>query len=450
MSPRLALLLLFPPLAAVGQEESADGGAPASSGSADAGAEGPHLELEGLPELSSPAAAEAAATEQQAEVSYERRLAPTADLAQRAAAILDRTTLGGYAEHDFILSKGGRSTFRNHRYVLFVYSQISEQVSTATEVEFEFAGSPLKRDGILGAGEVLLEFSVVDVKVADWLVFRAGVILVPVSAYNLRHDAAAQELPERPIAYTTVVPTTWFESGAGVLGQLRLPLDMRLSYELYAVNGLDARIFDVQGLRGARGSHLEDNNHDKAILGRVALSPRLGMEAGLSGYSGAYDLEGRRVNLANLDFFWRLGRFDFTGEVVRVFIDPGFVQGFPESSEANTRSRVPPGMFGFYAQANARFRVEPLFRLLPEEWKEGHFTASLRYEEKDTDTEFVTAGDAARLTVGLNFRPIPPFVFKNSFHWEKTGASGEQPHLWSREFWRENEWTYIGSAAFLF
>jgi hypothetical protein len=455
--PLLLSLLLTPALGLAQQEpvspEAGKAAQPAEQGAQDTAAEGPRLELEGLEDPATAGRAASAGGTAQApnvEKSFEERLAPENTLAQRAAAILDRTTLGGYAEHDFIVGKGDHSTFRNHRYVLFVYSHISERVSTATEIEFEFAGSPLKRNGQLGAGEVLLEFSVVDLKLAEWLTFRAGVILVPMGSYNLRHDAPAQELAERPIAYTTVVPTTWFESGAGFLGGFDVG-DLRLSYELYAVNGLDARIFDGVGLRGARGSHLEDNNNDKALVGRVAASPFLGLEAGLSGYTGAYDLEGRRVNMINADVFWRLGPWDLTGEYVRVFIDPGFVQGFPEGSPANTRERVPGGMSGFYAQANYRFRIEPFFRALPDEWRDGHFTASVRYEEKNTDTEFVTAGDVARLTLGLNFRPLPPYVIKNSFHWQKTGAAGtEQPHVWSRGFWKENSWEYIASVAFLF
>ncbi|HSP79337.1 MAG TPA: hypothetical protein VLQ93_12455 [Myxococcaceae bacterium] len=440
------LSLLLVPLAGLAQAPE-----DAPRASEEAPQEGPVLELEGLEDPAGTGlAADATSVDPAAaQETFTQRLQPTTTLSQRAAAILDRTTLGGYAEHDFILPREGASTFRNHRYVLFVYSHISERISTATEIEFEFAGSPLKRNGLLGAGEVLLEFSVVDLMLTDWLTFRAGVILVPVGAYNLRHDAPAQELAERPIAYTTVVPTTWFESGAGFLGGFDLG-DWRLSYEVYAVNGLDAKIFDGPGLRGARGSHLEDNNGDKALTGRLAISPFLGLEAALSGYTGAYDLEGRRVNMVNADVFWRLGPLDLTGEVVRVFIDPGYVQGFPDGSPANTRERVPVGMTGFYAQANYRFRIEPFFRLLPDEWRDGHFTASVRYEEKDTDTEFVTAGDAARLTLGLNWRPLPPYVLKNSFHWQKTGAGGQQPHVWSRYFWEENDWQYIASVAYLF
>ncbi len=416
--------------------------------------DGPRLELEGLEDPAQTGGASATHTpEPSAEAAREtfnQRLEPTTTLSQRAAAILDRTTIGGYAEHDFLLPQQGRTTFRNHRYVLFVYSHISERISTATEIEFEWAGSPLKRNGILGAGEVLLEFSVVDLMITEWLTFRAGVILVPMGSYNLRHDAPAQELADRPIAYTSVVPTTWYESGAGFLGGFDLGNDWRLSYEVYAINGLDAKILDGQGFLGARGSNLEDNNDDKAIVGRVSLSPFLGLDTGVSGYTGAYDLEGRRVNMVNADVFWRVGAWDFTGEVVRAFIDPGYVQGFPGGSLANTRDRVPTGMFGFYAQVNHRFRIEPFFRLLPDEWHDGHFTASLRYEEKDTDMEFVSTGDVARLTVGLNFRPLPPYVLKSNFFWEKSGGDGLQPHVWTPDFWSQGHWTFMASAAYLF
>lgn len=463
--PMISLLALLAPLTVLAQAPATAPDAPRTPqmtppppASPPPTGQGPRLELEGLEDPAHPgtsatpqAATEAAESPEQAvQETFKKRLQPTTTLAQRAAAILNRTTIGGYAENDFLLPEQGGATFRNHRYVIFVYSHISERISTATEVEFEFAGSPVKRDGILQAGEALLEFSVVDLKLTDWLTFRAGVILVPMGGYNLRHDAPAQELPDRPIAYTSVVPTTWYESGGGFLGSFNLGRDLRLSYEAYAINGLDARINDQQGLLGARGSNLVDNNNDKGLVARVSISPFLGLEAGLSGYTGAYDQEHRRVNMVNADVFWRAGSLDLTGEVVRVFIDPGYVQGFPDGSTANTRDRVPTGMFGFYAQANYRFRIEPFFRLLPDEWHDGHFTLSLRYEEKDTDTEFITTGDASRLTLGLNFRPLPPYVLKTSFWWEKSGGDGLKPHLWTPDFWSAGHWTFLASVAYLF
>jgi hypothetical protein len=448
----LAAVALLAPAGAMAQaaredEEAAqEEGAPAEP-EAEGQQQGPALELEGL---ETSAGAQPAADEVPGG-NYEYRLDPGTTLGERAAAILDRTTIGGYGEHDFVVPETGASTFRNHRYIIFVYSHITERISTATEVEFEWAGSPLKRDGVLTFGETLLEFSVVDFEMTEWLIFRAGVILVPMGSYNIRHDAPAQELAERPIAYTTIVPSTWFESGAGFLGEFDLGKGMNLAYELYAINGLDANITDGLGFRGARGSNLQDNNDDKGIVGRVAFSPALNLELGLSGYTGAYDLQNRRVNMGNVDAFWRAGPLDLHGELVYAKIDPGFVEGFPDGSIANTRSRVPEEMLGYYAQADYRFRIEPFFRALPDEWAEGHFTASLRYEEKDTDTEFVTAeGDAARLTLGLNFRPVPPYVIKNQFHWQQNGAGGEQPHLWDGAFFEDASWEYIASVAYLF
>ncbi len=415
--------------------------------------DGPKLELEGL-NLQEIEGASGQPTGQTEEIDpFKDRTDPLTTLADRARAIIDRTTIGGYGEHEFITGQGEVSRFVAHRYIIFVYSQISERISTATEIEFEFAGSPKKTDGNLGFGEVLLEFSVVDLKLYDWLNFRAGIILMPVSAFNLRHDAPTRDISERPIAYTTVVPSTWFESGAGFLGTIELGESQRLTYELYLVNGLDARIFDGFGLRAARGSHFEDNNHDKALTGRVAWSPTLGFELGLSGYTGAYDKRQSRVNLVNLDFLWRMGDLEFLGEGVFVNIDEGFVEGFEGSSQANTRDPVPQQMMGFYLQANYHFTIPPLWSLLPEWLNEATFTGVLRYEGMDTDfDQHSAAGDRRRLTLGLNFRPIEPYVIKTDYRLESNGVDGVSaaPDLWKGDFWTKSRFTFMASVAFLF
>jgi hypothetical protein len=378
-------------------------------------------------------------------------------MVDRTAVANSRVTLGGYGEHEFIVRKGQNSRFRNHRYVLFVHGQISERVSTSTEIEFEFAGSPLKRDGTLGPGEVLLEYSVIDFKVADWLIFRGGVILVPMGHYNINHDAPAQELAERPIAYTTVVPTTWFESGAGVLGRIALPADQTLSYELYVINGLDARIFDGFGMRAARGSHFEDNNNDKGVVARVAYNPILNLEIGLSGYTGAYDRRQNRVNMGNLDLMVKIGRLKLLGEAVYAKIDPGFVEGFSASSPANTRDPVPTGMWGYYGQASYTIPVGDAFGM-PQDLRDAAFNLTVRYEGKNTDVDHYTSqGDLRRLTAGINFRPISQFVVKSDFHWNSKGTDlkKDAPEAWQKQFWKGRGWGfapdgYIASVAYLF
>jgi hypothetical protein len=418
--------------------------------------DGPELDLEGLDLGLSGAPAEGEGSGEQTGDNLERfdeRTDQLVSLADRAAAIVDTTTLGGYGEHEFVWGPNEISRFVAHRYILFVYSKITDRISTATEIEFEFAGSPLKRDGALTFGEVLLEFAVVDLAVYDWLVFRAGVILVPVGAFNIRHDAPTRDLSERPIAYTTIVPSTWFESGAGLLGDFEMPFDGRLSYELYVINGLDARIFDGVGLRGARGSHLEDNNNDKAIVGRVAYSPMLGAEVGVSGYTGQYDKDGNRVNMANVDATLRTGPLELLGEVVGVMIDPGYVEGVGRTGNADTRDAVPEGMWGFYAQANMHLRYDPLWATFPDWLQESVFTAVVRYEGKDTDVFHESAqGDQRRLTLGLNFRPVEPYVIKTDLQFNGYGVdqSLPAPELWDARMWDPENIRLMTSVAFLF
>lgn len=367
-------------------------------------------------------------------------------------------TFGGYGQHLLQAREADNISFKNHRYILFVYGRLNERISTSTEIEFEFGGSPLKRDGILGAGEVLLEFSVLDVEVAEWLTLRAGIILMPVSSFNINHDAPTRDLVDRPIGYTTVIPSTWFESGAGILGTFKLPADMALSYELYLVNGLDARISDGFGLRGARGSHWADNNSDKAFTGRIAFRPTLSAEFGVSGYSGVYDKRDNRVNIINGDFRLRLDAFEFLGEIGYVAIDPGFVEGFSASSVANTRAAVPEGMFTYFVQANYHFRIEPLFRLFPEELQQATFTGVVRYEAMDTDTNYRSAlGDKTRLTLGLNFRPIEQVAVKFDFQWNAQGQDGvrKAPHFFQGDFYEGRAGgflfdSFVASIAYLY
>ncbi len=429
--------------------QEAPGEAPSEEGDAEAG---PVLELDGLEQE----LVDERGTPSDSDPEVDRFGARTAKItsaSERTASILDSTTIGGYGEHEFIAGQGERSRFRNHRYIIFLFSQISKRISTATEVEFEFAGSPLKKDGLLSHGEVLLEFSVVDFFVKEWLVFRAGVLLVPVGAFNIRHDAPTRDLSDRPIAYTSIVPTTWFESGAGFHGTVPLGESQNMTYEAYLINGLDARIFDGFGLRAARGSHIEDNNQDKAFTARAAWKPTLNLELGLSGYSGEYTLRGSRVNLANADLTWRWGKFELLGEVVRAWIDPGFVEGFGGSGQANTRDAVPEDMFGFFVQANYHFRVPPLWSLFPKDLEHATMTGVVRYEGKDTNMNLDSAaGDQRRLTFGLNFRPLEAYVFKNDFQINAHGVDGmfSAPDLWNRRFWRDGTFRFVTSVAYLF
>lgn len=369
------------------------------------------------------------------------------NLTDKLLGIHNKTTLGGYGEVEFVKAQGQDSYFNHHRYVLFFYSQMHPRISTATELELEFGGSPAKRDGQLQAGEAILEFAVVDFKVAEWLNLRTGVILVPFGAYNLRHDSPSQDLTERPVALTTIVPSTWFETGAGAFGKLEFG-EQTLSYEAYAINGLDAKITEAQGFKGAVGSKSEDNNGDKALVGRVAWAPSLRWEFAASGYRGAYDDQNRMVRMVGFDTTARLGRLELQGEFVRAYVDPGFVQGFSPASPANTRAPVPTDMRGWYAQANWHFTVPWLWSKLPEDLQDSVCTGVLRVEQADTNLHVLNEHDIDKVTVGLNFRPIEGYAWKNELQLVSTAAGGVRRDIWSGHWQFEPK--YVTSVAFLF
>ncbi|MBI5610941.1 MAG: hypothetical protein HY902_18865 [Deltaproteobacteria bacterium] len=376
-----------------------------------------------------------------------RRTSLLDNIASKLGAVHNKTTVGGYGEHEFVRERGRDSYFNAHRYVLFFYSQIHPRITTSTEFEIEFGGSPAKRDGQQQAGEAILEFSVVDFMVTHWLTLRAGIILVPFGAYNLRHDAPTQDLTERPLALTTITPSTWFETGAGALGKIELG-EQTVSYEVYAINGLDAKLADGLGTKGAVGSKGEDNNDDKGLVGRLAWAPNLKWEFAASGYTGAYDDQRRRIHMLSADLTARLGRVEFQGEYVRAFIDRGYVQGFSAGSPANTRVPVPTGMQGWYLQSNVHFTVPWLWQYLPADLSDSVMTAILRVEQADTDMAVRNHHDVDKLTVGLNYRPIEGYVWKNELQLVSNGAGGVRHDLFSGNW----EFTpkYVTSVAFLF
>jgi hypothetical protein len=360
--------------------------------------------------------------------------------------IRDRSVvLGGYVETEYHDGFDDQpSYFDQHRMVLYLYAQPHQRVRFATEIEWEHGGVPRKRNGELGVGEVLLEFATLDFEIARWWQARAGILLVPIGAYNVLHDAPTQDITTRPLVSTYVAPSTWYESGAGFFGELE-PGGTLLSYEAYAINGLDTKLYDGLGARAARGSLAEDNNQNKAAVGRVEWQPLTGLKVGLSGYHGAYDPGGTRyVDMGAWDLAARLGPVEVQGEGVRAWIDPGFDEGWANA----TRNPVPEGMGGVYGQLNAHLRLAPLNAALPADLADLHFTGVLRYEEVDTDRAVVSDGDRIRTIVGLNIRPIEALVFKNELLLDTDGASGEVARPFSGGY--APNLGYAGSVALLF
>lgn len=305
-------------------------------------------------------------------------------------------SVGGYLDHEFEYNEGGSNTFDQHRFIPFIYGQVSDRVRVSAEIEFEHGG--LVKGSGSSDGEIKLEYAVMDFTFTEAFNYRGGVILSPLGVFNLLHDTPLNDLTERPTVNRQIMPSTLAESGMGFFGTF-YPSELSVAtYEIYVVNGFNSNVInssDALRIRGGRGSQKSDNNENKAVVGRFGFSPRLGMNFGVSLHTGAYDDAGdQNLTILGLDAKVSRGIFEFQGEYARA--SAGIDRGtYPATAESQQ---------GAYAQANVHFAHD---KAMPG----SVWTAVARWDWVDYDTD--QSGDSELgLTVGLNFRPIEDAVFK--------------------------------------
>jgi hypothetical protein len=285
----------------------------------------------------------------------------------------NRVKLGGYGSVRFENGTSrDPSTFTFRRFVLTTDAQLTDRLSVYSEIEYErFSELELEKEAFkikeqdtqgritqgLGfkqevegtdGSEIAIEqawarYDILDEKLA----LQAGAILVPIGRFNLHHDDNLYEIPRRPLAVrgAPAIPANvaWTELGVGILGTFTLFDDQKLSYWAYVMNGaqLDAVIeeevkfrertpggagpvtrrdvleLEVE-LRNASGTFNRDGNNDKAYAARIAYSPLLEAELGLSLYGGRYTtlVTGSDQNLKTyaLDARYRKGPFEIVAE----------------------------------------------------------------------------------------------------------------------------------------
>lgn len=315
--------------------------------------------------------------------------------------LLGRTAIGGYAEAharwqqaDGLTEEAG---FEMKRWNLFTATQVNDFVRIGAELEIEELGE-----------EITLEFAAIDVTVHPAFTLRAGAILAPIGRFNLSHDSPRNEFTDRPLVSTEVVGTALTEPGIGALGQFGLGRAGRLTYELYGVNGFHDGLIEnsPDGTRiplGKRNS--TDGNASPAAVGRLAWSPRLGYELGISGHRGAFNAfladgeqvdERRNLTIWAVDMEARVAGVELSGEAVTAELD------------------IPAGLEGIYAASQRGFYLQGVrdfgrgwVRTMPGSF----FQAGTRLDHVDYDGGLI--GDSVqRLTVGLNFRPTEDAVLK--------------------------------------
>jgi hypothetical protein len=151
----------------------------------------------------------------------EARVDATGDYVETLAAAdtgAQKTTIGGYGElhYNSISSDAGDSDEIDfHRFVLFFGHEFSDRVRFFSEFELEHS---LAGDG--APGEVELEQAYAEFALTDNTFAKTGLFLLPVGILNETHEPTTFYGVERNDVESIILPSTWWEAGAGLHGRL--------------------------------------------------------------------------------------------------------------------------------------------------------------------------------------------------------------------------------------
>ena len=326
--------------------------------------------------------------------------------AQTVSAERPRTALSGYMDFHFNKPEFEDARLDFHRFVLLFAHSFSDRIRFIAELEVEHA----LVEGLEEAGELELEQAYVDFLLSRAFNVRAGMMLMPIGIINERHEPPVYYGVERPFNDTVIIPSTWFEVGAGVHGELR----GGWRYRAFVVSPLNAAEFDAEeGIRGGRQKGSDTNIGRPGLTGRLEYVGLPGLTIGASGWTGHSGFEFRPrfdvpVSLAEVDARYGRGRVDLRGQLSHVWIGNAGELNETLALGVGVNPNIARVLRGFYLESGYRFISGP----------SGEVGAFLRYENFDTQHRMpgghtpLPEFDRAAWVVGATYWPDPDIAVK--------------------------------------
>ena len=331
----------------------------------------------------------------------------------------ERTTaISGYMDFHFNKNEfeDGRLDF--HRFVLLITHRFSDRIRFVSELELEHA----LVEGLEEAGELELEQAYLDFLLSRGFNLRAGMMLVPVGIINERHEPPVYYGVERPFVDTVIVPTTWFEVGAGVHGEV----GRGWRYRAYVMSPLNAREFTAEeGLRGGVQKGSDTNIGRPAVTGRVEYVGFRGLTAGASFWTGRSGFEFRPrfevpVTLGEADVRYSRDRLELRAQFAQVAIKNAGLLNDAMGRAVGVDPNVASALRGFYTEAGYRVISGASF---------GDVGLFARYENFDTQfkmpAEYLPLREFDRdgLVFGATYWPDADIALKADYAWMRSRNS---------------------------
>jgi hypothetical protein len=315
--------------------------------------------------------------------------------------------LSGYMDFHFNKLEHQDAVIDFHRFVLLFNHTFTPRIRFVGELELEHA----LVEGLEEKGELELEQAYLDFLISRAFNIRAGMVLVPVGIINERHEPPVFNGVERPLVDTVIVPTTWFETGVGVHGEI----GRGWRYRGYVTAPLNAAEFSAEdGIREGRQKGSRANAGRVATTGRLEYVGLRGLTLGTSGWSGPSGFEFRPrfdvpVRLAEADARFSRDRFEAKFEFAQVWVDNADLLNDALTRRVGVSPNIGEVMRGYYAEA--AYRIVSGARL-------GDVGAFARYEEFNTQHRMATGNvplpqfDRDAWIVGATYWPDPDIAVK--------------------------------------
>lgn len=304
----------------------------------------------------------------------------------------DRTRISGYGElhyNNLDNNKPGGSDKKEidfHRFVLNFDHEFTDRIRLYSELELEHS---LAGEG--KEGEVELEQAFVDFDINDQLTARGGLFLIPVGILNETHEPPTFYGVERNPVENRIIPTTWWEGGAGLVGRF----GKGWSYDVALHSGLKVSADSDFTIRSGRQKVSEAAADDLATTGRIRWAGMPGLELAATLQYQSDIAQGEEPDVDDAILFETHAVLERGPFGLRALFAIWDLSGSaPEAIGADEQ-------MGWY--------IEPSYRFMPE------LGAFVRYNVWDNaagnggDTEF------SQIDFGVNFWPHPDVVVKADY-----------------------------------
>ncbi len=281
----------------------------------------------------------------------------------------------------------------------------SSKVFNQTEITLWFGMQILKNLSFVSELEIEDGFEVYEIErfALDWNIFkekcvlRVGKFYYPFGIERLVENAVNNKLIDRPNPSIHIIPGTWSDEGVELYGDIPFMYQTRFKYEFAATNGLDDR----------GEQHLDDNNDNITLGGRLGLEILPDMEIGGSYSTGKYDDEEKhKIDFVGVDALYRKGGFEIRGEYIWSNVERSAAVG--GSSDRK----------GYYIQTSYKFSPDINYMKYIE------FVS--RFDSVDPDNLVRDEGDAERIAFGINYSPTNHIILKLQYEMEDEATEDKE------------------------